>query len=98
VVRSGAGQDEEAVKTKLILDSIDPWLLTQPTLINKRTRSVLPAMRDRQAPVDEHTRTATARATARGRQSGDHFRGDAMASDEIATRRSSQLTVVLECN
>ncbi len=42
---------EEAVKTKLILDSIDAWLLTQPTLINKRTRSVLPAVRDRQALV-----------------------------------------------
>lgn len=42
---------EEAVKTKLILDSIDAWLLSQPTLINKRSRSVLPAVRDRQALV-----------------------------------------------
>jgi hypothetical protein len=42
---------EEAVKTKLILDSIDAWLLSQPSLINKRTRSVLPVVRDRQALV-----------------------------------------------
>jgi hypothetical protein len=42
---------EEAVKTKLILDSVDAWLLSQPTLINKRNRSVLPAVRDRQALV-----------------------------------------------
>jgi hypothetical protein len=42
---------EEAVKTKLILDSVDAWLLSQPTLINKRSRSVLPAVRDRQALV-----------------------------------------------
>ncbi len=42
---------EEAVKTKLILDSIDAWLLAQPTLINKRTRSILPVVRDRQALV-----------------------------------------------
>jgi len=42
---------EEAVKTKLILDSIDGWLLSQPTLINKRTRGVLPVVRDRQALV-----------------------------------------------
>jgi hypothetical protein len=42
---------EEAVKTKLILDSVDAWLLTQPTLIAKRTRGVLPAVRDRQALV-----------------------------------------------
>lgn len=42
---------EEAVKTKLILDSIDAWLLSQPSLINKRSRSVLPVVRDRQALV-----------------------------------------------
>ena len=42
---------DEAVKTKLILDSVDAWLLSQPTMINKRTRSVLPAVRDRQALV-----------------------------------------------
>ena len=42
---------EEAVKTKLILDSVDAWLLQQPTLINKRVRGVLPAVRDRQALV-----------------------------------------------
>ena len=42
---------EEAVKTKLILDSIDAWLLSQKTLVDKRRRSVLPAVRDRQALV-----------------------------------------------
>jgi len=42
---------EEAVKTKLILDSVDAWLLQQPTLINKRVRGVLPAVRERQALV-----------------------------------------------
>ena len=42
---------EEAVKTKLILDSVDAWLLTQPTLIMRKTRSVLPAIRDRQGLV-----------------------------------------------
>src|ERR1035437_4874735 len=29
---------EAAVKTKLILDSVDAWLLSQATLINKRSR------------------------------------------------------------
>jgi hypothetical protein len=42
---------EEAVKTKLILDSVDAWLLSQKTLVNKRAKSVLPAVRDRQALV-----------------------------------------------
>lgn len=43
---------EEAVKTKLLLDSIDGWLLAQPSLIDKRKRAVLPVVRDRQALVN----------------------------------------------
>ena len=39
------------MKTKLILDSVDAWLLSQPSLINRRSRSVLPVVRDRQALV-----------------------------------------------
>lgn len=42
---------DAAIKSKLILDSVDAWLLSQPTLINKRTRSVLPVVRDRTALV-----------------------------------------------
>lgn len=42
---------EEAVKTKLILDSVDAWLLSQPSLVNKRTRSVLPVVRERNSLV-----------------------------------------------
>ena len=41
-----------AVKTKLILDSIDVWLLQQPALIDKRKRALLPAVRERQALAD----------------------------------------------
>jgi hypothetical protein len=41
-----------AVKTKLILESIDNWLLRQPSLIDKRKRSLLPAVRERQALAD----------------------------------------------
>ena len=41
-----------AVKSKLLLDSIDTWLLTQPTLINKRKKSVLPVVRERQQLAD----------------------------------------------
>lgn len=42
---------EEAVKTKLLLDSVDAWLLSQATLINKRSRGVVPAVRDRNVLV-----------------------------------------------
>ncbi len=40
------------VKSKLILDSIDAWLLTQPSLINARKRALLPAVRERQQLAD----------------------------------------------
>jgi hypothetical protein len=41
-----------AVRSKLILDSLDAWLLAQPSLVNKRTRSVLPIVRERQGLAD----------------------------------------------
>jgi len=37
-----------ATTTKLLLGSIDSWLLTQKSLINARRKSVLPAVRERQ--------------------------------------------------
>ena len=37
-----------AVRTRLLLDSIDAWLLTQPSLINLRKRSLMPVVRERQ--------------------------------------------------
>ncbi len=45
-----------AVKSKFILDSIDSWLLTQPSLVNARKRSLLPAVRERQQLADGLTR------------------------------------------
>ena len=35
-----------AVKTRLLLDSIDAWLLTQPSLVNLRKRALLPVVRE----------------------------------------------------
>lgn len=43
---------ELAVRTKLLLDSIDAWLLTQPTLVNARRRALLPVVRERQQLAD----------------------------------------------
>jgi hypothetical protein len=42
---------EEAVLTKLILSSINVWLLEQPSLVNGRTRGVLPVVLHRNALV-----------------------------------------------
>jgi len=41
-----------AVRTKLMLDSIDAWLLVQPALVNLRKRALIPAVRERQALAD----------------------------------------------
>jgi hypothetical protein len=41
-----------AVKSKLLLDSIDVWLLTQDSLINKKKRALLPAVLQRQVLAD----------------------------------------------
>lgn len=41
-----------AVKTKLLLDSIDAWLLQQPSLINLRKRAVHPVVLQRQQLAD----------------------------------------------
>jgi hypothetical protein len=41
-----------AVKSKLLLDSIDAWLLTQPSLINKRKKALLPVVLQRQQLAD----------------------------------------------
>ena len=43
---------ELAMRTKLLLDSIDAWLLTQPSLVNARKRALLPVVRERQALAD----------------------------------------------
>jgi len=43
---------ELAVRTKLLLDSIDAWLLVQPSLVNARKRALLPVVRERQALAD----------------------------------------------
>jgi len=43
---------ELAMRTKLLLDSIDAWLLTQPSLVNARKRSLLPVVKERQALAD----------------------------------------------
>lgn len=41
-----------AVRTKLLLDSLDAWLLTQPSLVNAKRRSCIPALIQRQSLSD----------------------------------------------
>jgi len=41
-----------AVKSKLLLDSIDAWLLMQPSLVNKRKKALLPVVRERSQLAD----------------------------------------------
>ena len=44
---------DEAVKLKLMLDSIDAWVLAQPSLVNKQKRSLFPVVRERLALVGQ---------------------------------------------
>ena len=48
-----------AVKTHLLLQSIDNWLLQQKSLINSRKKSVLPVVRERQQLADSLARYMT---------------------------------------
>jgi hypothetical protein len=49
-----------AVKTKLLLDSIDAWLLTQPgSLVDRRRRVLIPVVRERQQLADALARYMT---------------------------------------
>jgi hypothetical protein len=43
---------ELAVRSKIMLDSIDAWLLTQPSLVNARKRSLIPVVLQRQTLAD----------------------------------------------
>jgi hypothetical protein len=45
-----------AVKTKLLLDSVDAWLLTRPSIIDKRRRTLLRIVRERQQLADALSR------------------------------------------
>jgi hypothetical protein len=45
-----------AIKTKLLLDSVDVWLLQQPTLIIKRKKAIIPAVIQRQQLADALSR------------------------------------------
>jgi hypothetical protein len=38
---------EQVTRLKLFLDHVDSWLMTQPSLINKRKKAILPAMQQR---------------------------------------------------
>src|SRR5262245_51150749 len=44
------------VRQKLLLESVDAWLLVQPTLVNSRKRALLPVVRERQGLADSLAR------------------------------------------
>ena len=48
-----------AIRTKLMLDSIDSWLIRQPSLVNKRRRSLYPIVGQRTALADSLARYLT---------------------------------------
>jgi hypothetical protein len=49
-----------AANTKILLDSIDAWLVSQPTLIKRRHRALIPVVTQRQQLADALVRYMTA--------------------------------------
>lgn len=47
------------MRQKLLLESVDAWLLVQPSLVNGRKRALLPVVRERQALADSLARYLT---------------------------------------
>ena len=45
-----------AVRTRLYVDSLDAWIMEQQTLVNRKKKSVLPVLRERQQLVDSLAR------------------------------------------
>ena len=50
---------DAATSTKLMLDSLDAWVLSQPSLVNHRKRAVWPVVGQRQALSDALVRYMT---------------------------------------
>jgi len=47
---------EMVVRTKLYIDHVDAWLMEQDSLVNRRKKSLLPVLRERQTLVDSMAR------------------------------------------
>jgi hypothetical protein len=47
---------ELAARSKIMLDSVDNWILGQPTLINSRKKSIIAVVQQRQVIADGLTR------------------------------------------
>jgi hypothetical protein len=54
-----------AVRTRLLLDSVDSWMVRQPSLIDKRKRALHPIVQQRTALADALVRHLTALGLAR---------------------------------
>jgi hypothetical protein len=73
---------ELAVKTKLLLDSIDAWLLSQPSLVNARRRTLHPVVVQRQQLADALARYMNMLGLKRRRERLDLAQSLAQLADE----------------
>ena len=85
-----------AVKTKLLLDSIDSWLLQQPTLVNARKRALLPAILQRQSIADALARYMTQLGLERKAKQmlslSEYLNGTGKAAPPIANMKAEDTT------
>lgn len=83
------------VKSKLLLDSVDAWLLTQPTLVNGRKKSLLPAVKERQALADGLAKYLSMLGLKRQIKSlrlEDYFSDDSDENDQPAGQEAQEST------
>lgn len=87
-----------AVKTKLILDSIDAYLFKQPSLVNHRRRMLLPVVTQRQTIADGLARYMTQLGLERKVKQlptlGDYLQTKAKHGPEQPTPTSTPATAI----
>jgi hypothetical protein len=82
-----------AVKTKLLLDSVDAWLLTQPaSLVDRRRRALIRVVRERQQLADALARYMTTLGLERRQapaKSLDEYLAERYGGEQEAPRSAS---------
>jgi len=74
-----------AVRTRLYVDSLDAWLMEQPSLVLARKRAVLPVLRERQILADSLARLLGQLALERRAKTVPALRGYLAARGDVAS-------------
>jgi len=84
-----------AVKSKFLLDSIDVWLFSQKSLVNKRKKALFPVVRERQILADGLARYLQLLGLNRVQKLVD-WRTAIQEDDSIANAETTQATATVK--